>query len=384
MCPLLVLVLILQFCVSFPAVAGDCYDEPPNNKSYDNCDTCYQTLANALLNTGDNKYQLSKAFFPDDAVPPVEVRAVYMPETKCTNSSTANCSDIKQPSDDNTTSTWYWVTGEFFIYQPLQIFAYRSLYFSPPSWRQECVVLCLPEQCLNDSVTFDDFFKFLTQRLNVYATFRTVEPRLDVSFMGTAVNGDHRMSIKDHPLLGGIGHDIIPAGYILPPVVTGVIIIIVLPIVLFVLIWKEEKKVTNFIKTVEEDDTLKANLVAITLLGFCGTIYIFALDMRSIAIEITDTLPSYFVAKGVLFWITLGYSFISLFFDIFGMLFMFGAYLFYACADKCKYKEHCQKVITLGIISFSICLSSLDYYSILCQQNCFVLWNGDSYSLHNI
>lgn len=76
--------------------------------------------------------------------------------------------------------------------------------------------------------------------------------------------------------------------------------------------------------------------------------------MRSIAIEITDTLPSYFVAKGVLFWITLGYSFISLFFDIFGMLFMFGAYLFYACADNCKwkwkYKEHCQKVITLGMI----------------------------------
>ena len=167
MCPLPVLVLILQFCVSFPAVSGDCYDDPSdNNRSYNNCDTCYQTLANALLNTGDNKYQLSNAFFPDDAVPPVEVRAVYMAETKCNPpSNTTNCSDIKQPFDDNTTSTWYWLAGEFYIYQPLQIFVFRSLFFSPPSWRQECVVLCLPEQCLNDSVTFDDFFKFLTQRV---------------------------------------------------------------------------------------------------------------------------------------------------------------------------------------------------------------------------
>ena len=79
MCPLLVLVLILQLSISFPAVAGDCYNELSNKKfnySYDNCATCYQTLANALLNTGDNKYRLSKAFFPDDAVQPVVVKAV--------------------------------------------------------------------------------------------------------------------------------------------------------------------------------------------------------------------------------------------------------------------------------------------------------------------
>ena len=98
------------------------------------------------------------------------------------------------------------------------------------------------------------------------------------------------MSIKDRPLKGGIGHEIIPAGYILPPVLTGVIIVFVLPIVLCVLICKKEKKVMNFIKNVEEDGTLQANLVAITLLGFCGTIYIFALDMHSIAVETTHTL----------------------------------------------------------------------------------------------
>ena len=159
MCPLLVLVLILQFCISFPAVAGDCYDDPPNNKSYDNCATCYQTLANALLNTGDNKYQLGRAFFPDDAVPPLEVRAVYKPATQC--NTTHNCdSDL----DDNITNTWYWLTGKFYIYQHLDIFLYRSLFFSPPRWRQKCVILCLPDQCLS-TMKSDDFFKFLTQRV---------------------------------------------------------------------------------------------------------------------------------------------------------------------------------------------------------------------------
>ena len=159
--PLLALVLILQFCISIPAVAGDCFDKPSNNKSYDNCATCYQTLSNALLDTEDNKYHLSKAFFPDNAVQPVEVRAVYVLDTQC---NTTNYCDSEQDPNDTTTSTWYWVTGEFYVYQPLQIFAYRSLFFSPPSWRQECVVLCLPEQCLS-RMSQENFFKFLTQRV---------------------------------------------------------------------------------------------------------------------------------------------------------------------------------------------------------------------------
>ena len=181
---------------------------------------------------------------------------------------------------------------------------------------------------------------------------------VEVSHMGTAVNGNHSMPIEDRRLKGSIKYDIIPAGYILPPIVTIVIFFVALPIFSLIIIHTKNKKVQNFIEKVEEDDTLQANIVATTLLCFCGTIYIFALDMRSIAIESTDTLPSYFVAKGVLFWITLVYSFISLFFDILGILLIFGAYLFYACPDncKCKYKEHCQKVIPLGMI---LCVGSI-------------------------
>ena len=77
---LFLLSVVLLVFISIPAVAGDCYDDPPNNKSYNNCATCYQTLANALINTGDNKYRLSSGFFPDT---PVQVRVEYIPMSKC-------------------------------------------------------------------------------------------------------------------------------------------------------------------------------------------------------------------------------------------------------------------------------------------------------------
>ena len=152
MLPLLVLVLIsaLQLCISFPAVAGDCYDEPHNNKSYDNCATCYQTLANALVNTGDNKYQLSDMFFPIDAVTPVQVEVTYI-----------SISNV-------TARIMYWLKGGFFVFQPLELIVYRSLFFSPPSWRRESITLELPDQCFDKSNKSDKYFQHVTQRVSSY------------------------------------------------------------------------------------------------------------------------------------------------------------------------------------------------------------------------
>ena len=69
---ILLLSVVLQLCI--PTLAGDCYD---NNENYDNCNTCYQTFVNALVNTGDNKYKLSKLFFPIDDIPPIQVEITY-------------------------------------------------------------------------------------------------------------------------------------------------------------------------------------------------------------------------------------------------------------------------------------------------------------------
>ena len=161
----LVLISVLQFSISFPAVAGDCYDDPPNNGSYDNCNTCYQTLANALINTKDNKYHLGKTFFPDDAVRPVQVTVEYLC-TSAPDTTDANCTTIISNTSYIDT-TWYWLKGEFFVYQPLDIFLYRSLFFSPPTWRNASVQLYLPHQCFICSNTSAHFFGYLTQRVRI-------------------------------------------------------------------------------------------------------------------------------------------------------------------------------------------------------------------------
>ena len=155
--------VLLLFFISIPAVSGDCYDEPPNNKSYDNCATCFQTLANALMDTEDNKYRLSNGFFPDNAATPIQVRVEYIPKSQC---NTTNKCKSERHSVGNDSTRWYWLVGEFYIYQPVHLFLYRSLFFSPPAWRTQCIVLCLPKECIDKKAeTFDDFFNCLTQRV---------------------------------------------------------------------------------------------------------------------------------------------------------------------------------------------------------------------------
>ena len=153
---LILLSLYFIVCVKFSEVAGDCYDEPPNNSSYDNCATCYQTFANALVNTADNKYRLSRAFFPVDAASPVEVEVLY--ESK---------------GDGGESRTFYWVMGGFYVFQPLDVFLYRSLFFSHPNFRKDVVTVFLPDECFDDESNFSSagelygFFEFATQRVSV-------------------------------------------------------------------------------------------------------------------------------------------------------------------------------------------------------------------------
>ena len=165
----LVLISVLQFSITFPAVAGDCYDDPQkNNKSHDNCATCYQTLVNALIDTEDNKYHLEKTFFPDDSVRPVQVTVEYLPVSDTEDVDyDVNCTANNTNCATNLDTTWYWIMGEFYVYQPLDVFVYRSLLFAPPQWRQKSVELYLPNQCFIDSGNYNDFFGHLTQRVSI-------------------------------------------------------------------------------------------------------------------------------------------------------------------------------------------------------------------------
>ena len=168
--PMLVLILILQLCIRFPAVAGDCYNETADrSKKYANCETCYQTLANALIDTADNKYQLGEMFFPTDDVTPAQVEVIYMSSSESERN--LDCETLKNTTDiknieEYTEFTWYWLTGEIYVYQPLELFQYRSLFFTPLQIRHKCLILYLPSSCLNSSGQYyDEFFEYLTQRV---------------------------------------------------------------------------------------------------------------------------------------------------------------------------------------------------------------------------
>ena len=147
MCSASVLGLFLatMFSGNFLGVLADC-----SSDNFNNCATCYQTLANAIVDTADNKYEISRAFFPAENVASVHVKVTYRSE-----------------SNQNSQITYFWVMGGFYVIQPLNVFIYRSLFFSPPTYRQESVTVMLPDQCFEDLAKSNDekFLKFATQRV---------------------------------------------------------------------------------------------------------------------------------------------------------------------------------------------------------------------------
>ena len=190
----------------------------------------------------------------------------------------------------------------------------------------------------------------------IYATFQIVEARVDISYVGTAINGDCQSSIFERPLKGIIRHGIIAAGYVIPFVMV-LIITIMLIILMYKEIWtllkwmswkvrsfthrygavpnapdevqnapmsswreKLHSKAKKFLTMVKNDVEFQGDLVATTLVCSFATFYIFALDMHSIYIESRGNLPGFFSPKqGYFFNITWACSAITLVPWIFGI-----------------------------------------------------------------
>ena len=147
--------LLLCACCAFQLAFGaiSCSDMPDNDLD---CVNCYQDLADTLLKTGNNKFHLANTFFPPDQVAPVFVEVTYTFEAE-------NTSEIgSDNSSASNSETWYWTQGSFFFYQPINVFLYRSLFFSQPGWRSTRVSLSLSEDCERPP---DDFLRLLTQRV---------------------------------------------------------------------------------------------------------------------------------------------------------------------------------------------------------------------------
>ena len=178
------------------------------------CRDDYATLANTLINTGNNMYHLSIAFFPTDRVPPDFVKVIYVyDDTNITNETsianednTTNKTSIYDDTnisnetsianEDNTTNKtsvyddtnianetsitmetrianeiWSWSTGHFYFFQPLQVFQFNSLLFGNPDFRSGTVTLTLPSDCANAQIPI---METLTQRVRNISTFDAI------------------------------------------------------------------------------------------------------------------------------------------------------------------------------------------------------------------
>lgn len=102
--------------------------------SSDDCNNSLSDLEEALFNTGQNKLNLTAAFYPPREPPSryISVHYTFLYE----NGSATDCS-VK----------YYWAIGGSLLINPPTIFMFTSLLFSIPNNDIENIYLKLPHQC---------------------------------------------------------------------------------------------------------------------------------------------------------------------------------------------------------------------------------------------
>ena len=112
-----------------------------------NCSVCYHTLKESLLKRDDNVRKLSETFFPPRKNQPEFV-------------------EVKYQFGENTNSdsqVWFWTHDSSYLFFPIEIFQYLSLFFGKPaSLFSQKVNLTLDEDCSGAS---NDIMLLLTQRV---------------------------------------------------------------------------------------------------------------------------------------------------------------------------------------------------------------------------
>ena len=139
-----VILLVVLTCLLHKA-AADCSDQGQS------CDQLFQKLANYLINTSDNKYNLRRAFFPLERASPVFMTVIY----QYIDANTSNISNTSIPNQ-----TWYWSDGAFYFFQPLGEFQFTSLFFGNPELRSGELNINLPAECASAP---EEFMTELTQ-----------------------------------------------------------------------------------------------------------------------------------------------------------------------------------------------------------------------------
>lgn len=118
----------------------------PQLKPDESCSSDFYFLEKELLSRSENRYNLTKAFFPPRDAHPVVVKVTYVFEDSAFKN-----------------EVWFWTESLFYLIQPLEIFQYTSLFFSNLPYRKKEVTVTLGANC---SDTNPEFLMILTQRVN--------------------------------------------------------------------------------------------------------------------------------------------------------------------------------------------------------------------------
>ena len=128
---------------------------PQCDPGEDTCSTCYDLLANEVIVSDKNRYNLQQAFFPADRANPVFVAVTYH--------FIRNPNGTTNYSAEGPEQHWFWTQSTFYLFQPLDSLQFTSLLFSDTAFSSSQVNLYLQPSC-NESTT--PMMQLLTQRVS--------------------------------------------------------------------------------------------------------------------------------------------------------------------------------------------------------------------------
>ena len=123
----------------------ECEDEEEND-----CSKCYAILVSKIVQHDGNMFNLTSVFFPPDDESPVFVIVYYH--------------FFEDGSNSNKSQVWYWSTSTFYLFQPLHVLLFTSLFFSDTRLQSSSLHLTLPTSCLNQNES--SHMMLLTQRVS--------------------------------------------------------------------------------------------------------------------------------------------------------------------------------------------------------------------------
>ena len=113
------------------------------------CSKCYKVLASNVVHNDRNMFRIQNTFFPPEEESPVFVIVTY---------------EYKDNSSITESEIWFWSTSTFYIFQPLHVFQFTSLFFSDTQLVTSKVKLTLPLECFNAD---EEHKTLLTQRVSL-------------------------------------------------------------------------------------------------------------------------------------------------------------------------------------------------------------------------